>query len=147
MTNDVYYTFKISARNDVGYSLLSETITILCAKKPDPPEQLVDVPSVYNVNGQITSGITTAYQIGLEWIDGPFNGGSPVLDYRLSYKINEVNNTVSDIPDWTVYSEATNDIPFTVIGLTPSIIYDFRVESRNLVNHSDTSEVTTIRAA
>jgi hypothetical protein len=54
---------------------------------------------------------------------------------------------VSDIPDWTVYNEATNDIPFTVIGLTPSIIYDFRVESRNLVNHSDTSEVTTIRAA
>lgn len=89
LTNNVYYTFKVTARNDVGSSLLSPQITILCAKKPDPPVNLADVPS-----------ITTAYQIGLQWEDGPFDGGSPIIDYRLSYKINPMNDTSSD---WSVY--------------------------------------------
>jgi len=31
--------------------------------------------------------ITTAYQIGLTWAEGVYNGGSPVLDYQVEYKI------------------------------------------------------------
>jgi hypothetical protein len=37
---------------------------------PDAPLNLADVP-------QITNG----YQIGLTWIEGANNGGSPVIDY------------------------------------------------------------------
>jgi hypothetical protein len=29
--------------------------------------------------------VTTAYQIGLSWSDGAYDGGSPVIDYQLSY--------------------------------------------------------------
>jgi hypothetical protein len=144
LTNDVYYTFKVSARNDVGFSLLSAPITILCAKKPDAPVTLEDVPAVYSVNGLIESGITTANQIGLTWQNGVFDGGSPVLDFRVSIRVNAANETDAA---WQVYKAQTNSRPLTVTGLTPSILYDLRVEARNLVNHSDYSEAITIRAA
>jgi hypothetical protein len=88
--------------------------------------------------------ITTAYQIGLYWEDGPFDGGSPIIDYRVNMRVSDYNNTEAQ---WSIYQESTNDIPFTVTGLIPSVIYDFKVEALNLVNHSDYSEVTTIRAA
>jgi hypothetical protein len=42
---------------------------------PDAPISLSNVPTV-----------TTAYQIGLDWDEGAYNGGSAVLDYRVSYK-------------------------------------------------------------
>lgn len=42
---------------------------------PDAPLNLVNVP-----------GHTTGFQIGLDWIEGAYNGGSPVLDYRITFK-------------------------------------------------------------
>jgi hypothetical protein len=58
----------------VGSSLESGEVVILAAKTPDAPLNLLNVPA-----------ITTAYQIGLEWTEGVYNGGSPVIDYELSY--------------------------------------------------------------
>ena len=60
----------MTARNTVGDSNMSEIITILAAKQPDAPLNLAEVP-----------GLTTAYQIGLIWIDGVYDGASPVIDY------------------------------------------------------------------
>jgi hypothetical protein len=68
------YKFKVTARNSVGSSLESGEVVILAAKTPDAPLNLLNVPA-----------ITTAYQIGLEWTEGVYNGGSPVIDYELSY--------------------------------------------------------------
>jgi len=50
LTPDTIYTFKVKARNSVGFSLLSETISIRAAEVPLEPINLVNVP-----------GITTAY--------------------------------------------------------------------------------------
>lgn len=47
---------------------------MLAAKLPDTPLNLANVPA-----------ITTAYQIGLTWDEGAYNGGSPVIDYEVSY--------------------------------------------------------------
>ena len=60
----------MTARNTVGDSNMSEIITILAAKQPDAPLNLVNVP-----------GLTTAYQIGLAWNDGVYDGASSVIDY------------------------------------------------------------------
>jgi hypothetical protein len=68
------YSFKVTARNTVGDSNMSEILTILAAKPPDIPLNLVNVP-----------GLTTSTQIGLVWEDGLYDGASPVLDYQLSY--------------------------------------------------------------
>ena len=38
LTAGVTYEFKIEARTSYGYSEFSETITLLCAFKPDPPQ-------------------------------------------------------------------------------------------------------------
>ena len=64
------YKFKVSARNSVGTSLDSLELSILAAKRPDAPINLANVPEV-----------TTAYQVGLSWQDGAYNGASPVIDY------------------------------------------------------------------
>jgi len=50
-------------------------LAVISAEVPDAPVSLSNVPS-----------ITTAYQIGLTWTEGAYNGGSPVLDYKVSYK-------------------------------------------------------------
>jgi len=70
ITAGLVYNFKVTSRNTVGISLDSETITILAAKPPDVPLNLAEVP-----------GLTTAYQIGLIWEDGAYDGSSPVIDY------------------------------------------------------------------
>jgi hypothetical protein len=75
LINDVNYSFKVTARNTVGSGLQSQAVTILAARVADPPVNLANVPS-----------ITTAYQIGITWQDGAYNGGTPILDYRVSFK-------------------------------------------------------------
>ena len=42
--------------------------------RPDAPINVRDVP-----------GVTNYETCGLEWDDGPDNGGAPVIDYRVSY--------------------------------------------------------------
>lgn len=68
----VTYLFYVQARNLVGDSLQSDTVTILAAQISDAPLNFADSPDV-----------TSAYQIGLQWSAPTFQGGSPVLDYRV----------------------------------------------------------------
>lgn len=67
----IVYAFKVTARNSVGISLESDPIDILVAKEPDAPINVVNVPAP----------TTTAYQIGLDWDEGVYNGAAPVFDY------------------------------------------------------------------
>ena len=46
LTPGTTYTFKVTARNTVGTSLDSETVSILAAKEPDAPINLNNVPEV-----------------------------------------------------------------------------------------------------
>lgn len=64
------YSFQVTARNSVGESLRSDTISIRAAEVPNAP-----------VSMQNVADTTTAYQVGLTWSEGAYNGGSPVLDY------------------------------------------------------------------
>lgn len=66
----------MTARNSVGNSLMSEEVVILAAQEPDPIVSLINVDSE-----------TTAYQIGLDWSGGVYNGGAEIIDYTLSYRI------------------------------------------------------------
>ena len=64
------YNFKVESRNLVGYSLMSNTATILAAKPPDVP-----------INFANNALLTTQTQIGLNWDPAIYNGGSAVIDY------------------------------------------------------------------
>ena len=46
----ISYIFRVKARNVIGYSENSETITVLAAQEPDPPTSLANVPAVTNAN-------------------------------------------------------------------------------------------------
>jgi len=49
---------------------------VLAARVPDAPIELSNVASV-----------TTAYQVGLTWKAGAYNGASPLIDYTVSYSV------------------------------------------------------------
>lgn len=66
----VTYQFRVQSRNSFGLSAMSTTLAVVAASVPDTP-----------LNFSNVAGVTNASQIGLSWIQGVSNGGSPVLDY------------------------------------------------------------------
>lgn len=90
---------------------------------------LTNVPSITNAN-----------QVGLNWSPGIYNGGTRVIDYRLSYK--ESTDT-----EYTIYADSIAYLPYTVTGLTAGVVYNFKVQSRNIVNYSDFSDSIAVLAA
>jgi hypothetical protein len=66
MTPGAEYTFKVQARNSVGYSDFSDPITILAAQSPDQIEQ----PVTQRVESNIV----------VSWV-APWNGGAVITDY------------------------------------------------------------------
>jgi hypothetical protein len=123
------YSFKVTARNTVGSGLKSIAEDILAAKPPDAPISLANIPST-----------TTGYQIGLTWAEGPYNGGSPVIDYTLWYK-------PSTESVYTLFADGILAVPYTMTGLTPSVTYDIKVQARNVVNYGDLSTSLSVLAA
>ena len=101
LTPGVTYQFKVSARNTVGSGSYSVPISILAAKTPYAPLSLANVPSV-----------TTAYLVGLDWTQGVYNGGSPVVDYQISYK-----QATDD--SYIIFASGVTTTSSSVFGLTP----------------------------
>jgi hypothetical protein len=134
------YAFKVKARNTVGLSLYSEPISILAAHEPDAPLNLANVPATYSFDGQQVGGITTAYQVGLTWTEGDYNGGTSVIDFRVSFK-------EQSAADYTIFADLHTSTAITVDGLTPGDIYDFAIQARNVIKTSLMSAVLTVKAA
>jgi len=101
----------------------------LAAKTPDAPINLVNVAEV-----------TTAYQVGLSWQDGAYDGASPIIDYQVSFC--EASNNV-----YTVYASGVTSRSSKVAGLSPGTTYKFVVRSRNSIGFSVVSGSVTVLAA
>lgn len=69
----VTYRFKVESRNAYGYSQLSSELVVVASSAPDAPKNLANL-----------SAVTSSTQIGISWTQGSYNGGSPVIDYRIS---------------------------------------------------------------
>jgi hypothetical protein len=118
LTSGELYTFYVSARNAVGEGQLSESLSVYAATIPDAPLAVANVP-----------GLTTGFQVGLTWQDGSYDGGSPVLDYLVSYR------TSGSAEDFSVYEKIFTNPRAEIIGLTPGQSYEFVVQSRNAVGY------------
>jgi len=97
------YVFKVQARNSVGFSSDSTELSVLAAKLPDSPVSLANVAAT-----------TTGYQVGLSWSDGAYNGGSPVIDYQVSFK-----EAISG--SYAVFASGILTQSATVTSLTPGL--------------------------
>jgi len=71
MTADVLYTFKVQARNLIGYSLDSTTVSIRASSIPDTPSD----PTT-TING---ANVDFAWDI----LGTDNNGGSPITAYEV----------------------------------------------------------------
>jgi hypothetical protein len=88
----------------------------------------------------VNSATTTAYQIGLTWEDGAYNGGSPIIDYRVWYSVSGANSFLA-------FTDTETDQETIVTSLTAGETYDFYVEARNLIGYSPVSTTVSILAA
>lgn len=91
------------------------------------------------INIQNDIEFTNADRIGIKWDDGAFNGGNPVLDYRITY---EQGDGI-----YSVLQAGLEEQSYILSGVVTGVTYSFRVESRNSEGYSSYSEVTSILAA
>jgi hypothetical protein len=59
--------------------------------------------------------VTNETAIGLNWVQGGFNGGTPVIDYRLYYD--------QGIGSFVVFSSGITTNGYTSYGMTPGTTY------------------------
>ena len=119
----------MTARNAVGHSIQSVSLAVLAAKLPDAPLSLTN-----------EADVTTGYQVGLSWSNGAYDGGSPEIDYQVSY-CDDASDTYS------VFASGITTLSSTVNGLTPGVTYKFVVQSRNIVDISPYSLPISVLAA
>ena len=91
---------------------------------PSPPLDLANIAL-----------LTNASQIGLEWHTPVSNGGKPIIDYTILTDTNEI--VLTNIT-------TTNAI---ITQLTQGVTYKYKVQARNDIGMSQSSNVVAILAA
>ena len=84
--------------------------------------------------------VTTKSVIGFSWSDGASNGGTNVIDYRITYD-QSTGNFITLATGVTAKSYATT------VALTSGRTYKFYIEARNTVGYSQPSVTFSILAA
>ena len=113
LTNGMAYTFKVEARNAVGYSLPS------AASNSVTPPYSVTPPGPPTI-GTATGGAPGSGQATITFTPPAYNGGPPVTSY-----------TVTSSPGGITASGAGS--PLVVSGLSGGTPYTFRVTATNSV--------------
>ena len=85
------------------------------------------------------ASVTASGIVGLTWSAVSSDGGSPVIDYQISFKIGSGS-----------YSVLATGIPttsYTASSLTADVVYTFKVTARTLVGLGTDSSEVNVRAA
>lgn len=129
LTANTVYKFKVESRNAYGYSTsFSNEISVRAASLPSAPISLAN-----NV------AVTTSGTVGLTWLAPSSNGGSPIIDYQISYKTGS--------SAFSVLATGVTTTSYTASSLTSDVIYTFKVTARNLNGLGADSNEVTVRAA
>lgn len=78
-------------------------------------------------------------RIGIVWQEGVEAGGTPVLDYRVSWD--------QGTGTWDVRQSGLSTLSYTASSLEEGVIYTFRVEARNAYGYSEYSSEVAVLAA
>jgi len=122
---------KIYAYNSIGDSLASTPgngALIVNVVVPDAPTNVL--------RDEVQ---TTTSQIGLTWTDGANNGGSQIIDYRVSFDQGTGN--------WIVLQTGITTKAYIKTALQQGTRYTFRVEARNAIGYSLPSEEVEVLCA
>jgi hypothetical protein len=115
LTNGTPYTFTMSATNIIGTGLSSS-----------PPSNSVTPMTVPDIISGLTAGAGNT-QVGLSWNAPMSDGGSPITDYVIEYKL-------SSDSTWNIFADPISTVTTAIIiGLTNNLSYDFRVKAVNVV--------------
>jgi hypothetical protein len=120
LTNGTLYYFRVAAVNASGTSPYTAVVSATPSTVPDAPTNLKATPG----NAQVQ----------LSWSSGPSDGGSPITNFKIEYKL-------SSSPAWTgvQYSMTTTTVYFLKNGSS----YDFRVSAINASGTSLPSDTAT----
>jgi len=83
--------------------------------------------------------VTASGTVGLNWQAPSSNGGSPLIDYQISYKTGNAA--------FQVLASGITTTSYTASALTSDVIYTFKVAARTLVGLGADSTEVAIRAA
>lgn len=100
----------------------------MAAQVPDAPINVANLPLV-----------TSSTQIGLAWDAGAYNGGISILDYRITYD--------QGTSTWITLDDTVTLTTFTATSLSANVVYQFKIEARNVVGYSLVSSIISVRAA
>ncbi|XP_066256138.1 obscurin isoform X9 [Euwallacea similis] len=107
--------YKVVARNKLGQTITRTRIVLgLIPDEPDSPE----VPQLSDT------------EVLLQWRQPKHDGNSPVICYRLEYK-------VADETEWIKKADNIDHEFYLVTGLEPSQTYIFRLAAKNSIGWSD----------
>jgi hypothetical protein len=121
---------KVLAINIKGNSIASDAGNGgIILTTPDSPTSLANVQAITNYN-----------TVGLSWSNGVNNGGSTVIDYRVSYKISD------DLVFYTLESNIVS-LPYSASALTVGLTYMFKVQARNIYGYSGFSSTISVLVA
>lgn len=119
---------KIVATNLYGDSSASPLGTSnIIMTKPDAPILIEDTTQ------------RTPTDIAVQWQEGVSNGGSPVIDYQLSYD--------QGFGTFVVVDSALTGTSYLFSGLITGTTYVFKLTSRNAYGNSDESSYLTLLCA
>lgn len=83
--------------------------------------------------------VTTATRIGIVWQEGDSDGGTPVIDYRVSWD--------QGTGSWVVRQSGLSTLSYSASSLITGTVYQFRVEARNAYGYSLYSTEVSVLAA
>ena len=123
------YTFRVRARNSVGFSDYSSELPIIAATTPDA--------SPSDVANDRTQTATNQLTISWEAPSKSGDGGSPIIDYTVEQLDEQTGN-------FTEVQSGLTTTSCTISDLTESTSYTFRVLARNAVGLGEPSSEVTI---
>ncbi|MGI0076535.1 MAG: fibronectin type III domain-containing protein, partial [Nitrosopumilaceae archaeon] len=133
LTTNSKYTYKISAKNSIGFSTVSNEASATPKTTSSPPTENI----APNPPRSLTAAPAGPTQIFLSWKEPSPNNGPAVTGYKIESK------TTSG--DYTVLTTIGNTTSYTHTGLTKGSQYSYRVYAINSAGTSVVSNVATTK--
>ena len=131
LTTNSQYTYKISAKNSIGFSPTSNEASATPKSTSSPPTE--NIPP--NSPRSLTAEPAGPTQIFLSWKEPSPNNGPAITGYKIEYK--------TTTTEYAVLTTIGNTTSYTHTGLTTGSQYSYRAYAINSAGTSVVSNVAT----